>query len=42
MKLKFWQFEYEFDKDDAAIVVPLILVILCLAYTKIQKEGFLA
>jgi len=25
MKLKFLQFEYEFDKDDAKIVIPLIL-----------------
>jgi DNA-directed RNA polymerase subunit RPC12/RpoP len=31
MKLKFWQSEFEFNKDDATIVVPLILLLLSFA-----------
>jgi len=28
MKIKLWQLEYDFDKEDAKIVVPLILLLL--------------
>ena len=28
MKLKFWQGEFEFDRDDAVIVIPIILLLL--------------
>jgi DNA-directed RNA polymerase subunit RPC12/RpoP len=31
MKLKFWQGEFEFDKDDAQIVIPIILLLLSFA-----------
>lgn len=31
MKLKFWQGEFEFDRDDAVIVIPLILLLLSFA-----------
>lgn len=31
MKLKFWQFEYDFDKEDAKIVVPLILLLIAIS-----------
>lgn len=37
MKIKLWQFEYDFDKDDARIVVPLILLLLGLGFTKLNK-----
>lgn len=38
MKIKFWNFEYEFDTEDAKIVVPLVLVILSLIFTQFNKE----
>lgn len=38
MKIKLWQWEYDFDKEDAKIVVPLILLLLGLIYTKLNKE----
>jgi hypothetical protein len=31
MKLTFWQGEFEFDRDDAVIVIPLILLLLSFA-----------
>jgi len=31
MKLKFWQGEFEFDRDDAVIVIPVILLLLSFA-----------
>jgi DNA-directed RNA polymerase subunit RPC12/RpoP len=42
MKLKFLQFEYDFDKDDARIVIPLILLLLALGFTPLNKELLLA
>jgi DNA-directed RNA polymerase subunit RPC12/RpoP len=30
--------EYDFDKEDAEIVIPLILLLLGLVYTEIKKE----
>jgi hypothetical protein len=41
MKLKFWRFEYEFDRDDAKIVVPAILLSLGLFFTNINPAVLL-
>ena len=38
MKLKFWHFEYEFDRDEAKIVVPAILLLLGIFVTDINRE----
>jgi hypothetical protein len=35
MKLKVWKFEYEFDRDDAKIVVPIILLIVAISTTSL-------
>ncbi len=37
MKIKLWQWEYDFDKGDAEIVVPLVLLLLGLAFTPLNK-----
>lgn len=37
MKFKLWQWEYEFDKEDGELVFPLILLILGLAFTPLNK-----
>jgi hypothetical protein len=39
MKIKLWQLEYDFDKDDAKIVVPLILLLLGLTFTQLRKDA---
>jgi hypothetical protein len=39
MKIKLWQFEYDFDKDDAKIVIPVLLLTLGLAFTPINKSA---
>ena len=36
MKIKFWQFEYDFDKDDAKIVIPVILLLIAIITTRIN------
>jgi hypothetical protein len=36
MKLKLWQFEYDFDRDDAKIVVPTILLLVALTATSLN------
>jgi hypothetical protein len=38
MKIKLWQGEYDFDKEDAKIVVPLILLLLGLTVTPVRKD----
>ena len=38
MKMKLWKWEFEFDKEDAGLVFPLILLLLGLAFTKLNKE----
>lgn len=38
MKIKLWQFEYDFDKDDAKIVIPVLLLSLGLAFTPLNKS----
>ena len=38
MKLKMWQLEYDFDKEDAKIVVPLILTAIGLSFTPLRKD----
>jgi hypothetical protein len=42
MKLKFWQWEFDFDTDDARIVVPLILLLLGVFFTPLRREWLLA
>jgi hypothetical protein len=37
MKIELWQFKYDFDKDDAKIVIPVLLLALGLAFTPINK-----
>jgi hypothetical protein len=41
MKIKLWQLEYDFDKEDA-VVVPLILLLLGLTFTQLRKDRLLA
>ena len=41
MKLKFWQGGFEFDRDDAAIVIPIILLLLSFA-TPLPKIWLIA
>jgi hypothetical protein len=41
MKIKLWQLEYDFDKEDAKIVVPLILLLLGLTLTQLRKDALL-
>ena len=36
MKIKFWQFEYDFDRDDAKIVVPIILLLVAAWFTNLN------
>ncbi|HEY6350286.1 MAG TPA: hypothetical protein VI636_12835 [Candidatus Angelobacter sp.] len=38
MKIKLWQFEYDFDKEDAQIVIPVLLFALGLAFTPLNKS----
>lgn len=43
MKFKFGQFsEFEFDKDDAKIAVPLVLLLVAVAVTPLPKVWLLA
>jgi len=39
MKIKVWQFEYDFDKADAEIVIPFALVVVGLAFTPLNKTA---
>lgn len=39
MKIKLWQWEYDFDRGDAEIVVPLTLLTLGLAFTPLNKAS---
>jgi len=39
MKMKLLQWEFEFDKDDAKIVIPVLLLTLGLAFTRINKSA---
>jgi hypothetical protein len=41
MKIKLWQWEYDFDKEDAKIVVPLILLVLGLIFTQLRKDALI-
>jgi hypothetical protein len=38
MKIKLWQWEFEFDKEDAMLVFPLILLLLGLFFTHLNRE----
>jgi hypothetical protein len=43
MKIKIGSWaDYDFDKDDAKIAVPLILLVLALTLTSLRKEWLLA
>lgn len=42
MKFKFLQTEFEFDRDDAKIAVPLVLLALGLAFAPVPKTWLLA
>ena len=42
MKIKFWSFEYEFDNDDAKIVVPIILLLVAVVKTFIDPAILVA
>jgi len=39
MKIELWQFKYDFDKEDAQIVIPVLLLALGLAFTPINKAA---
>jgi hypothetical protein len=42
VKIKFGQWgEYDFDKEDAKIVVPLIMLLLSLTLTPIRKDALI-
>jgi hypothetical protein len=36
MKIKFWHFEYDFDRDDAKIVIPVALLVIAISVTSIN------
>jgi hypothetical protein len=36
MKIKFWQFEYDFDRDDAKIIVPIVLLLIAISVTSLD------
>jgi hypothetical protein len=42
MKLKFWRLEYEFDREDAKIVMPTILLLLGVFFSRIDATLLLA
>lgn len=42
MKLKIWQFEYDFDRDDAKIVIPIILLLAAISVTTLNPIFLLA
>jgi DNA-directed RNA polymerase subunit M/transcription elongation factor TFIIS len=42
MKIKFWQFEYDFDREDAKIVVPIALLLITISVTSINPLWLLA
>ena len=42
MKIKFWHFEYDFDRDDAKIVIPIALLILAISTTNFSPVWLLA
>jgi hypothetical protein len=37
MKIEVWQWKFEFDKDDAKIVIPVLLLLLGLTQTPLHK-----
>jgi len=36
MKIKFWQFEYDFDRDDAKVIVPIVLLVVAISVTNLN------
>lgn len=41
MKIKLWQSEYEFDQQDAKLIFPLLLLVLALIFTQVNKVALL-
>jgi hypothetical protein len=41
MKIKLCQWEYDFDREDAKIVIPLILLWLGLIFTQLKRNVLL-
>jgi len=41
MKIKFWQFECDFNKDDSKIAIPVVLLALSLNFTKFNAENLI-
>jgi hypothetical protein len=39
MKIKLWQWQSGFHKEDARVVVPLILLLLGLVFTRLSKKA---
>jgi hypothetical protein len=37
MKIELWQREFDFDKEDAETVVPLVLLLLGMVFTQLNK-----
>ena len=42
MKIKAWQFEYDFDRDDAKIVVPIALLLTAISVSNVNPLWWLA
>lgn len=42
MKFKLWHSEFDFDRDDAKIVVPIILLIVAVSSTKLSAVILIA
>ena len=42
MKIKFWNLEYDLDRDDAKIVVPIALLVIAISVTSLNPLWLLA
>ncbi len=38
MNIEFWKIKCDFDKQDAKIVIPIILLLIALIFSKLNKE----
>ena len=38
MKIKLWKLEYDFDREDAEIVIPVVMLLVGLGFTQFKKE----
>ena len=41
MKIKFWNFEYDFDRDDAKVVVPILLMVIAISVSSVNPLWWL-